>query len=295
MTAFATLLRRPSRTAYISALAVVLGCLVLSVGFAVPAVTATPQPSAVSDSKAAVGKADARQLLAKKLEVRIEDVRPALIPGLYEVISGSDVLYASSDGRYVIQGDMYDVDRGENVTEQRLTSLRTGAMAELKAINDDQVITFGPKDARYTVTVFTDVDCAYCRKLHSQIADYNKLGIRVRYLFFPRTGPNTASWSKAEAVWCSANRQEALTRAKLGDALATPAKCSTPVAKTYHLAHELMLRGTPSIFTDKFEYISGYLAPQALLDRLKQHETDGRAAPGAVDKAVVDKTTGLAN
>jgi thiol:disulfide interchange protein DsbC len=180
---------------------------------------------------------------------------------------------------------MYDVEHSENITEQRLTALRTGAIAELKAIGDDQTIVFGPKDARYTVTVFTDVDCAYCRKLHSQIAEYNKLGIRVRYVFFPRSGPNTSSWTKAEAVWCSANRQEALTRAKLGDAVSSPAKCQTPVAKTYKLAHDLMLRGTPGIFTDKNEYIAGYLAPAALLERLKGHSDAARnGAEPAADK-----------
>ena len=78
------------------------------------------------------------------------------------------------------------------------------------------MVVFGPSDPKYTVTVFTDVDCPFCRKLHSQIADYNRLGIRVRYLFYPRSGPNTASWTKAEQVWCSADRKEALTRAKLG-------------------------------------------------------------------------------
>ncbi len=246
--------------------------------------THAAQPAAA----AAQAKADPRAVIAKKLEVRIDDVRLSPVPGLYEVISGNDVLYVSADGRYVVQGDMYDVDHAENITEQRLTSLRSGALAELKAVGDEQAITFGPKDARYTVTVFTDVDCAYCRKLHSQIAEYNKLGIRVRYLFYPRSGPNTPSWAKAEAVWCAPNRQEALTRAKLGETVAAPAKCVTPVAKTYRLAHELMLRGTPGIFTDRNEYISGYLDPQALLEHLKQHEhADGKSAG--------DKASGASN
>jgi len=248
-----------------------------------PPAAAQPAGPATADTKAAQTRADPRAAIAKKLDVRIEDVRPSPIAGLYEVVSGNDVLYVSPDGRFVVQGDMYDVDRGENVTEQRLTSLRTGALAELKAVGDDQAITFGPKDARYTVTVFTDVDCAYCRKLHSQIADYNKLGIRVRYLFYPRSGPNTSSWAKAEAVWCAPNRQEALTRAKAGEAVAAATKCPTPIAKTYRLAHELMLRGTPGIFTENNEYISGYLDPQALLDRLKQHEHAD--AKGASEKA----------
>ena len=251
---------------------------------AAPTVAAAPAAPVVP-------KTDPRAVIAKKLEVRLEDVHSSPIAGLYEVVSGSDVLYVSPDGRYVVQGDMYDVDRSENITEQRLTQMRSGALAELKAVSDDQVIAFGPKDARYTVTVFTDVDCAYCRKLHSQIGEYNKLGIRIRYVFFPRSGPNTASWSKAEAVWCSANRQEALTRAKLGETVPGAAKCATPVARTYKLAHDLMLRGTPGIFTDKNEYIAGYLAPAALLERLKGHAEK----PGAEPAAQADRANGASD
>ena len=93
------------------------------------------------------------------------------------------------------------------------------------------MLIFGPKDPRYTVTVFTDVDCAYCRRLHSQIAEYNRLGIRVRYLFYPRSGPNTDSWTKAEEVWCSDNRNDALTRAKLGEELKAKPCAGNPVAR----------------------------------------------------------------
>lgn len=265
---------------------VVFGSLAaLSLGASAARAADSAPSASVSATAPVAAKTDPRAVIAKKLEVKIDQVRPSLVPGLYEVITGADVLYVSPDGRYVIQGDMYDVDKSVNVTEQRLTSMRTGALAELKAIGDDQTITFGPKDARYTITVFTDVDCAYCRKLHSQIAEYNKLGIRVRYVFFPRSGPNTPSWAKAEAVWCSANRQEALTKAKLGETPAGAAKCQTPVAKTYKLAQDLLLRGTPGIFTDKNEYIAGYLAPAELLERLKGKPVGDAKLDGASDSA----------
>ena len=104
------------------------------------------------------------------------------------------------------------------------------------------MLVFSPKDPKYTVTVFTDIDCGYCRKLHSQIAEYNRLGIRVRYLFFPRTGPDTESWHKAEAVWCSKNRNDALTRAKNGEAMKSP-KCPTAIVeRDYELGHKLASR-----------------------------------------------------
>ena len=99
----------------------------------------------------------------------------------------------------------------DNLTEAQRTQAR---VALINAVPESQMVIFSPKNPQYTITVFTDVDCGYCRKLHSQIAEFNKLGVRVRYMFYPRTGPNTESWRKAEVVWCSANRNEALTRAK---------------------------------------------------------------------------------
>ena len=132
------------------------------------------------------------------------------------------------------------------------------------------MLVFGPKDPKYTVTVFTDVDCGYCRKLHSQIAEYNRLGIRVRYLFWPRSGPDTESWTKAEQVWCSANRGEALTRAKRGETLNAPTNCSgLPVAREYELGKEIGIRGTPAIVLGSGEMLPGYLPPAQLLQQLR--------------------------
>jgi thiol:disulfide interchange protein DsbC len=117
--------------------------------------------------------------------------------------------------------------------------------------------------------VFTDIDCGYCRKLHSQIAEYNKQGIRVRYLFYPRSGPGTESWQKAEAVWCATNRNEALTRAKNGEEIKS-AKCpSDIVARDWELGHKLAVEGTPSILLPNGEMLPGYLPPTQLARALK--------------------------
>jgi thiol:disulfide interchange protein DsbC len=216
-----------------------------------------------ADSKAE--KADPRIAIAQKLGANVEEVRPSPIAGLFEVAHGSEVLYVSADAHFVIDGDLYDADKRLNLSDQRRAGAR---LALLKGVSDQDAIVFSPLNPRYTVTVFTDVDCAYCRKLHGQIADYLKLGIRVRYVFYPRTGPGTDSWHKAEAVWCSGNRQEALTRAKLGENL--PRKqCETPVRRTYDIGQELQIAGTPGIFTEQGDYVRGYLAPDQLLERLK--------------------------
>ena len=117
---------------------------------------------------------------------------------------------------------------------------------------------FSPKgEVEHTVTVFTDVDCVYCRQMHQEIGELNRHGIRVRYLMFPRGGPDTESWGKAQSVWCSADRKDALTRAKRGEKLA-PGRCETPIAAQYELGRKLGISGTPGIITETGEFLAGY-------------------------------------
>ncbi len=130
------------------------------------------------------------------------------------------------------------------------------------------MIIFSPKQVKHTIDVFTDVDCGYCRKLHRQIDKYLAQGIRVRYLFFPRSGPNTESWTKAEQVWCSEDRNAALTRSKLGEVLTTKVCNPTPVQEHYSLGLKFGVQGTPAIITDTGELLPGYMDPGELADYL---------------------------
>ncbi len=247
----------------------------LAVALAVAALAgaATP-PVPAAAPRADAAKGDIRQEIARRLDVPVEAVRPSAVAGLYEVAHGGEVVYVSGDGHFVIAGDLYDSDKGRNLTAVRRAEARAEA---LKGIADDDAIIFAPRQAKYTLTVFTDVDCQYCRKLHGDIAEYNRLGVRVRYVFYPRSGPNTDSWRKAEVVWCSQNRQDALTRAKQGGDVAgtKPASCHTPVARTYALGQELGMRGTPGIFTEHGDYVAGYMPPAQMLEKLKQLEAGG--------------------
>jgi thiol:disulfide interchange protein DsbC len=218
---------------------------------------------------AAAGKAgDPRAAIAKKLDgLKVEDVRISPVSGVFEVTRGSDVSYVSSDGRYAIVGDMIDLDSDANLSENRRRGIRQRL---IETVPESEMLVFSPKDPKYTITVFTDIDCGYCRKLHSQIAEYNRLGVRVRYLFFPRTGPNTESWHKAEAVWCSSNRNEALTKAKQGEAIeAKDCGANNIVARDYELGQKLSVDGTPAIFLSTGEMLPGYAPPGQLIKYLK--------------------------
>jgi thiol:disulfide interchange protein DsbC len=212
--------------------------------------------------------ADPRAEIAGKIPgTRAEDLHPTPVSGLYELTRGTEIAYVTADGKYAFSGDLIELASNDNLTETHRRDIRAKLIG---AIPESEMVVFGPRDPKYTVTVFTDVDCAYCRQLHSQIAEYNHLGIRVQYLFYPRTGPNTESWTKAEEVWCSSNRNDALTLAKRGAPLQAKACPNNPVAKHYALGRNFGLQGTPAIVLANGELIGGYLPPGELAQHLKE-------------------------
>jgi thiol:disulfide interchange protein DsbC len=248
-------------------LAVLLAALCVAPGLGSAAATAA---TAAADHATPAEQPDPRVALLKSLPTgsKLEDLRPSPIPGIYEFAEGAEINYLTADGKYFIDGNLYDMGSRKNLTEEHRMKAR---VALINAIPESQMLVFSPKNPQYTITVFTDVDCQYCRKLHSQIAELNKLGVRVRYMFYPRSGPNTESWRKAEAVWCSADRNQALTLAKSGAPVDTSKTCGpTPVAREYALGQTIGVQGTPAIVTETGDYINGYLPPHDLVEELKQ-------------------------
>ena len=220
--------------------------------------------------------ADVRARVVAKLPgAAPEDVAVSPIPGLYEVTMGGLIAYVSEDGKYLVSGSVYDLDTQMNLTASRRNAARAKALA---AASESQMIVFGPQNARMTVTVFTDIDCGFCRKFHTQIADVNKAGVRVRYMLYPRTGPGTESWRKAEQVWCSADRRDALTRAKRGEPLKAKACGDGPIKTQYELGSDLGVEGTPAIFTQNGDYIGGFMTPEELVSSVEASQKASLAA-----------------
>jgi thiol:disulfide interchange protein DsbC len=231
-------------------------------------------PAQKAPGKAAAVPADVRQRIVAKLPgAKPEDVAMSPIPGLYEVAMGGLIAYVTPDGKYLVSGNIYDLDTEVNLTATRRNAARAKALA---AAPESEMIVFSPPNPKMTVTVFTDIDCGFCRKFHNQIADINKAGVRVRYLMFPRTGPGTESWRKAESVWCSKDRREALTRAKKGEDLKTkPCSDASAIKAQYTMGEDLGVEGTPAIFTQGGDYIGGFLTPDQLV---KVVEASGKSA-----------------
>ena len=208
-------------------------------------------------------------IAAKFPEVKPEQIRPSPLKDIWQVDMGADTAYVSADGKYLINGDLYEIDTRTNLTETGRNAMRSKALAKL---DERDMIIFAPAAAKHTITVFTDVECGYCRKLHGEIDQLTKLGVKVRYMAYPRAGPGTDDWQKMEAVWCSKDRKSAITRAKAGEAVQSSNCGATPIAKQYELGEQMGVRGTPAIFTASGDYIGGYLAPKEMVKQLEQLE-----------------------
>lgn len=226
--------------------------------FAAEAPTETEQKAAPTDVRAAIAK--------KFPGVQTEDVRPSPMKGIYEVVMGADIAYVSADGRYIIAGDLYEADSRTNLTEAKRQNERVQVLAKL---DERDMIVFKPAKVKHTITVFTDVECGYCRKLHGEISQLNELGVQVRYLAYPRAGPGSEDWRKMEAVWCAKDRKGAITQAKAGREVKSE-QCTTPVARQFKLGEDLGVRGTPAIFTTTGDYIGGYLPPDQMVKELER-------------------------
>jgi len=196
-----------------------------------------------------------------------QNINASQVEGWYTIQQGSIIAYVSGDGRYLLQGDLIDLDNSVNLSEQSRTDARRELMS---TVSDNDVIKFSPAEVKYSVSIFTDVDCTYCRRLHSQIDEYLAHGIEVRYLMYPRNGPASPAWSTMENVWCAADRQQALTKAKLDQPFDSATCDSSMVQDHYAIGRDVGLNGTPAIVLDDGTLIGGYVPPDQLAARLAQ-------------------------
>lgn len=222
---------------------------------------------------AAAGDDAALEDVRAKMSTMFESIEPeninrSPVDGWFTIHQGSIIAYVSDDGRYLLQGDLIDLDNQVNLSEQRRNTTRRDLLATL---GDDDAISFSPTDVKHSVTVFTDVDCAYCRKLHSQIDEYMDKGIEVRYLLYPRNGPASKAWTTSEEVWCAKDRGEALTAAKLDRKFETSQCDASAITDHYGIGRDIGLSGTPAIVLEDGTMIAGYLPPAQLSMRLQQN------------------------
>ena len=194
-----------------------------------------------------------------------ESIVPSPIPNLYEVVFGPHVIYVTGDGKYMVRGDVVDIRTKLNLTEAKRNAARAAAIEKL---GEDTMIVFAPEKTEHTITVFTDVDCTYCAKLHRQMAMYNKHGIEVRYLAFPRAGIPSQNYDRMVSVWCAEDTKEAITKAKLYREVVAK-RCANPVKVHYNMGKLVGVNGTPTLIFEDGQMFPGYVPPDRLIQVLR--------------------------
>lgn len=200
-------------------------------------------------------------------------LRPSPVAGLYELVMGAQVYYVSADGKHLFLGDMVEVRTRTNLTEGAREKISAQMLNE---ISESDMIVLAPKEVRYTITVFTDVDCSYCARLHLDVPELNRRGVKVRYLLYPRAGIGSETYRRSVAAWCAADRVKAIGIAKSGGRLEMKT-CANPVERHYRLGERLGVSGTPTIYLENGKKIPGYVPPTQLLALLSGRNGAPRA------------------
>lgn len=205
-----------------------------------------------------------KQSLAK-LGVTSSDIQPAPIAGMKTVMTSGGVLYVTEDGKHFLQGPLYDVSGAQpvNITNQML-------MKNLNAL-EKEMIVYKAAQEKHVITVFTDITCGYCHKLHEEMADYNALGITVRYLAFPRQGMQSEAAQDMKSIWCAKDRNKAFDDAMGGKGV-KPASCDVDIADHYALGVQFGVSGTPAIVLSNGYVVPGYQGPQEMKTFLDEHK-----------------------
>jgi len=238
-----------------------LGALLISTVF-ISSVSAGTKTTLSAEDKTA-----ATEIAGKLPGIEPDNVRPTSIPGLYQVTAAPQVLYISRDAKLLFYGDIVNRETGQNLT----TPVRDQArLTTVNSMDESSMIVFAPKkETKHTITVFTDIDCGYCKKLHNEIKTYTDLGIKVRYMAYPRAGINSPSYNKAVNVWCSEDRNKAITVAKQNQNV-TSKKCDDPVKSHMLLGERLGVNGTPNLILDDGRMVPGYVPAAKLFELLEK-------------------------
>jgi thiol:disulfide interchange protein DsbC len=206
------------------------------------------------------------KLKALRPDIPIEKVSSTPVPNVYALeMAGGTVFYGTADGRYLFAGDLYELTDSDlvNLAEAGRTEKRRELMASVR--REDMVIFPAVGETKGVVNVFTDVDCGYCRKLHQEVPELNRMGIEVRYLAYPRAGVGSRSYQKIVSAWCAADSNKAITQLKSGIEI-PDASCENPVAAQFDLGRQVGVTGTPAIVLEDGRLLPGYMPAAELAE-----------------------------
>ena len=234
--------------------------------FAMLAAVAMVSASAVLGADDDVKQRISEQLQAISPDLEPEAIEPSPLPGIYQIMVQGQVVFISEDGRYLIQGDIMDLETRQSVGDSMENDRRR---QQIEQHGEENMIVYTPEgETRHTVTVFTDIDCPYCRQMHQQLDQYLERGIAVRYIQMPRAGVDSDSYHKAVSVWCADDRHAAMDEAKDGVTL-KQGECDNPVSEQLDLARSLGVNATPTFVGEDGSVYRGLVPPDDLLAQLE--------------------------
>jgi thiol:disulfide interchange protein DsbC len=196
-------------------------------------------------------------------------IKQSAIPNMYEVMYGTEVVYVSADGKYFLAGDLINLETRENMSDVAKQSVRKKILDR----QDNKPVVFKAKNEKHVLTVFTDIDCPYCAKLHREVPALNEKGITIEYLMFPRAGLKSQSYTKAVSMWCADDKKQAMTDAKERKPIEAKT-CENPIADQYNLGGEVGVTGTPALITSSGKLIPGYMPADRLAAMLNAGSTE---------------------
>ena len=206
-----------------------------------------------------------RKALAKNMpRTEITQITESPVPGLYEVIVGAQVVYMDQSARYMLDGDLVDLASRVNYTERSKSKIRLTA---INALGEDNMLIYTPKQVDHTITVVTDIDCPYCRRLHSEMDQYMASNVKVRYIFMPLKGKS--DFETTVSVWCAKDKNNALDLAKSGIKIEA-LNCDNPIKDHLALSRQIGIRGTPAIILETGEMLPGYVPAAKLLKEMNK-------------------------
>jgi thiol:disulfide interchange protein DsbC len=233
--------------------------------FLVSATLIVASGTVAARNDAAADEAPVRGAITKMAPAaKIESIAKSAMPGVYEAMIDGQIVYVSANGEFLLSGALWHVNDHKNLTEPRYAQRRAAA---LSAITPSERIVFAAAKPTHKITVFTDIDCGYCRKLHQQVQAFNDAGITIEYLLFPRAGVASPAYAQAVAVSCADDRNDALTQMMKGVTIAG-AMCPNPVARTFEIGRSIGISATPTIVAEDGTLLGGYLEPGAVLAKL---------------------------
>lgn len=204
----------------------------------------------------------------------IKSIRDVPGTGLKEVIADSTVVYMDPTGRYLFFGTLLDLKEKKNLSDDAAASVRRSS---LQSIPEADKIVYAPAVVKHRVTVFTDISCGFCHKVHENMKGYLDRGIAIEYVPYPRGGQQNPAWNEMRKIWCSKDRKAAFDYVQSGKSLTTEANCDDPVARTYALGEALAFEGTPAIYTEDGKQLGGFVPPEEMAVRLDKEEPQGSA------------------